>query len=200
MFENITSSMILMTTLCSSILGGATVVIAIVNPIHSILILISVFIMGSAILYLLNLEYFAILFLVVYVGAIVVLFLFIVMMLDLKFLNEKDRFRDIFSYRHIVIPILLILISLFLAGDSSVMFDAHRIEDSIVFSESNIYTDYSKLLTEMSQLRALGPIIFQDYGKGVLIIALLLFLSMISAIVLSFDVRYNLKHVANKIN
>ncbi len=139
MFENITSSMILMTTLCSSILGGATVVIAIVNPIHSILILISVFIMGSAILYLLNLEYFAILFLVVYVGAIVVLFLFIVMMLDLKFLNEKDRFRDIFSYRHIVIPILLILISLFLAGDSSVMFDAHRIEDSIVFSESNIF-------------------------------------------------------------
>jgi NADH-quinone oxidoreductase subunit J len=193
LFEMESIGTLLFVILCSSILGAATVVIGVVNPIHSILVLISVFIFGSALLYVLNFEYFAILFLVVYVGAIVVLFLFIIMMLDLKYVNEKDRFRDIFSYKHLVLPILLIEISAYFAMDS-VNLSYVDAGDLMYLVESNVYTDISKLLVETSQLKALGPSLFRDYGLGVLIVGLLLFLCMLAAIVLSFEDKFNLRH------
>jgi NADH:ubiquinone oxidoreductase subunit 6 (subunit J) len=105
--------------LVATIFGGCTLVIGLQNPIHSILVLISVFIGGSLLLFILNVEYFAVLFLIVYVGAIVVLFLFIVMMLDLKMISVSQRFRDLFSYRHIVIPFLMIEIFMLLLIDHS---------------------------------------------------------------------------------
>ena len=54
------------------------------NPVHSVLFLILVFFNGAGLLILLGLDFFAMVFLVVYVGAIAVLFLFVVMMLNIK--------------------------------------------------------------------------------------------------------------------
>jgi NADH-quinone oxidoreductase subunit J len=60
-----------------------------VNPIHSILLLILLFFESSIVLALLNLEFISILFILIYVGAIAILFLFVVMMLQLK-LNDLE--------------------------------------------------------------------------------------------------------------
>ena len=90
----------------------ATFVIGIVNPIHSILLLILVFFFGSILLLLLNVEFFAIIFLIVYVGAIAVLFLFMVMTLDIKIANVSQKIQDFFSYKSVV-GILLLLNLLF---------------------------------------------------------------------------------------
>ena len=87
------------------ILTGCTLVIGLQNPIHSIIILMGVFIGGTFLLMVLNFPYFGLLFMIVYVGAIVVLFLFIVMMLDIKMINVTGRFRDLFSYKSFIIPI-----------------------------------------------------------------------------------------------
>jgi NADH-quinone oxidoreductase subunit J len=54
------------------------------NPVYSVLFLILVFVNASGLLLLLGLDFFAMLFLVVYIGAIAVLFLFVVMMLNIK--------------------------------------------------------------------------------------------------------------------
>ena len=61
------------------------------NPVHSVLFLILVFFNAAGLLVLLGLDFFAMIFLVVYVGAIAVLFLFVVMMLNIKLaeINEK---------------------------------------------------------------------------------------------------------------
>jgi len=99
------------------ILAACTFAIAVQNPIHSILMLIYAFIMGSIILTMLSLDYFALLFLLVYVGAIVVLFLFIVMMLELKMINVSERFSDLFNYKNIIIPSLLVEILLLEQAD-----------------------------------------------------------------------------------
>ena len=63
------------------------------NPVHSVLFLILVFFNSAGLLLLLGLDFFALIFLVVYVGAIAVLFLFVIMMLNIKLaeINEKDR-------------------------------------------------------------------------------------------------------------
>lgn len=170
--------------------------IGVSNPIHSILVLIAVFIMGSTILYVLNVEYFAILFLVVYVGAIVVLFLFIVMMLDLKLTNESDRFRDIFSFRHIIIPIILIEIFAIIAQETTKLYWIFPNDlDNLYFAETNVYTNFSKLLQETDQLKGIGGVLFTEYKVGIFIVALLLFLSMIGSILLTLEStsRFKLK-------
>ena len=188
---------VLVTFLASTVFGASTLVIGVSNPIHSLLVLISVFIGGSTLLFFLNVEYFAILFLIVYVGAIVVLFLFIVMMLDIKLSNDTERFADIFSYRHIVIPILLCEIFIFFTQETTQLYwiDADNFKDTIYFSETNLYTDYAKLLQPTDQLRGIGGVLFLEYKTGIIIVALLLFLSMVASIVLTLETtpRFKLK-------
>lgn len=176
--------------LVATIFGGCTLVIGLQNPIHSILVLISVFIGGSLLLFILNVEYFAILFLIVYVGAIVVLFLFIVMMLDLKVINVSQRFKDLFSYRHIIIPFLTIEVLMLLLIEHSDLYWIYHYGSSVTnlyFSETNLYIDFSKILQETDQLRGIGGILFTEYKTGVILAALLLFISMIASILLTME-------------
>lgn len=186
---------IILYVLLASFLGAATSVIGIKNPIHSILLLIGVFILGSVTLFYLNMEYFGLLFLIVYVGAIVVLFLFIVMMLDLKLTNETDRFRDIFSYRHFILALLFFQIFWILSGEqnSPVFWYQETPKDFLVYAESNGFFDFSKILMQTSQLKALGYTIFTTYKLSVLLIGFLLFVAMVGAILLAFP-----KKEANK--
>ena len=69
---------------CFFVLFSAFMVIRAKNPVYSVLFLILVFCNSAGLLLLLNLDFFALIFLIVYVGAIAVLFLFVVMMLNIK--------------------------------------------------------------------------------------------------------------------
>jgi|TARA_B110000967_G_scaffold208398_1_gene260439 NADH:ubiquinone oxidoreductase subunit 6 (subunit J) len=75
---------------CFALLSGVMVIRA-KNPVYSVLFLILVFCNVSGLLLLLNLDFFAMVFLVVYVGAIAVLFLFVVMMLNVKLAEINDN-------------------------------------------------------------------------------------------------------------
>jgi len=175
------------------ILGTSTLAIAVQNPIHAILMLIAAFIVGSLILTTFALDYFALLFLIVYVGAIVVLFLFIVMMLELKMVNISERFRDLFNYKNIFLPLLLIEILLLeqenaMSGLSNIYnVYLNDKENLSLFVESNLYADYSKILIQTDLLSALGMSLFRYEKIGILLAALLLFVSMVGAIVLTMD-------------
>jgi len=155
--------------------------------------LIAAFIVGSLILTTFALDYFALLFLIVYVGAIVVLFLFIVMMLELKMVNISERFRDLFNYKNIFLPLLLIEILLLeqenaMSGLSNIYnVYLNDKENLSLFVESNLYADYSKILIQTDLLSALGMSLFRYEKIGILLAALLLFVSMVGAIVLTMD-------------
>lgn len=75
---------------CFALLSGIMVIRA-KNPVYSVLFLILVFCNVSGLLLLINLDFFAMVFLVVYVGAIAVLFLFVVMMLNVKLSEINDN-------------------------------------------------------------------------------------------------------------
>lgn len=77
------------------VLFSAFMVIRSKNPVYSVLFLILVFCNSAGLLLLLNLDFFALIFLIVYVGAIAVLFLFVVMMLNIKFTEVQE---SIFHY------------------------------------------------------------------------------------------------------
>ncbi len=76
-------------------LFSAIMVISARNPVHSVLFLILVFCNSAGLLILLEAEFLALIFIVVYVGAIAVLFLFVVMMLNVKI---TEMFLQVMSY------------------------------------------------------------------------------------------------------
>lgn len=173
--------------LIAFLFGASTLVIGVKNPIHAILILILVFFIGSLLLFFLCMEYFALLFLIVYVGAIVVLFLFIVMMLEIKMVNSSERFLDLISFKNIILY-LLVLEVLFFSNEefwdiTPVFEDLIAHQNNLV--EVNLFMDHSKILQNTGQLRALGGVLFTQYFISILLISLLLFISMFGAIVMT---------------
>lgn len=168
-------------------------VVGIQNPIHAILILISVFLLGSTLLFIVQMEYFALLFIIVYVGAIVVLFLFIVMMLEIKMVNVSIILSDFFSYRTLILGVLLVQFTVFLFENVisiGVLYDVvitHK-EPLIYFKENNVYIDYSHVLQRLDQLRTLGAVLFTEYKLTIFVAGFLLFLSMVGSIVLTLEI------------
>jgi len=172
------------------VLTGCTLVIGLQNPIHSLIILMGVFIGGTFLLMTLNFPYFGLLFMIVYVGAIVVLFLFIVMMLDIKMVNVTSRFRDLFTYRNFIIPVFTLealLLFSSLSTDSIWQYLKHGDQILYFMDESNRYIDYSKVFQETDPLRAIGIIIYTETKTGLILAALLLFLSMVASILLTME-------------
>jgi len=168
--------------------GTCLLVIGVQNPIHSILLLIRVFFLGTLLLFFLQREYYARLFLIVYVGAIVVLFLFIIRRLELKRVNVSRRLRDLFTFRHVVLGFLLLEV-LFLVSHE--FFDLGSFLSSKLFAskdsvnylfESNSYLDWSKLIQRTDHLRALGGLLYTEYKITIILASLLLFLSRVGAL------------------
>ena len=168
--------------LCCCCFTCATFVIGVINPIHSILLLILVFFFGSILLLLLNVEFFAFIFLIVYVGAIAVLFLFMVMTLDIKIANVSQKIHDFFSYRSILAILLLLNVLLFIQEDFLYI--------SSSFAENTFlqtYTDYSKILKPESHLEIIGKALFKEYLIAFLFCGFILFIAMIGAIVVTVE-------------
>ena len=78
------------------LIASAFVVITARNPVHSVLFLILAFCNGAGLFLLQGAEFLAMILIVVYVGAVAVLFLFVVMMLDVDFAELKQGFQNIF--------------------------------------------------------------------------------------------------------
>jgi NADH-quinone oxidoreductase subunit J len=166
--------------------GSCLLVIAAQNPIHSLLLLIRLFLLGTLLLFTLQREYFALLFLLVYVGAIVVLFLFVIRRLELKRVNTTRRLRDLLSYRHLAVALLLLEALLLLSQES---FDLSpflaELHNFPVISERNGYTDRASLLHRTDSLRGLGGLLYTEYAPALLIAALLLTVARVGAILLT---------------
>ena len=81
-----------------AVIASALMVVASKNPVHSVLFLISAFIAAAGLFVLMGAEYLAMVLIVVYVGAVAVLFLFVVMMLDVDFVELKTRLLAVFAH------------------------------------------------------------------------------------------------------
>jgi NADH-ubiquinone oxidoreductase chain 6 len=156
------------------------------NPVHSVLFLILVFFNAAGLLILLGLDFFAMIFLVVYVGAIAVLFLFVVMMLNIKLaeINEKKlRYLPIGGLLGI-----LFLLEIFLIVDNDLI-------PLLAYGEyANIsYTEWSNLMETVTNIESVGEIIYTYYFYFFLVASLILLIAMIGAIVLTMHKGVSVK-------
>jgi NADH-quinone oxidoreductase subunit J len=90
----ITSDFFIIATSYGCLIASAILTIVSVNPIHALINLITTFFTATIIIFLLNLIFFALILLAVYLGAIAVLFLFMIIMLDIKPTSEYSEIKS----------------------------------------------------------------------------------------------------------
>src|SRR6187401_130163 len=89
------------------LIASAVMVIAAKNPVHSVLFLILAFFNAAGLFVLMGAEFLAMILVVVYVGAVAVLFLFVVMMLDINFVELRQGFMQYLPFGALVAVVLL---------------------------------------------------------------------------------------------
>jgi len=161
--------------LATIVVISAFAVIAARNPVHSVLFLILTFFTSAGLFVLLGAEFLAMLLVVVYVGAVAVLFLFVVMMLDVDFAELKQGFL---SYAPIgAIVALALFAELALVATASLSANGAPIA---VAREGQ---------TEITNAEAIGQVLYTDYLLVFQMAGLVLLVAMIGAIVLTLRHR-----------
>ena len=156
-------------------LASALMVIAARNPVHSVLFLILAFFNAAGLFVLLGAEFLAMILVVVYVGAVAVLFLFVVMMLDIDFAELK---RGAQQYVLVGAGVGIVLL-LELIGSASVWQFSTAAPKSLALPTP----------AGLSNTEALGRILYTDYIYYFQIAGLVLLVAMIGAIVLTLRHR-----------
>jgi NADH-quinone oxidoreductase subunit J len=144
------------------------------NPVHSVLFLILAFFNAAGLFVLLGAEFLAMLLVVVYVGAVAVLFLFVVMMLDINFVELREGFQR-------YMPLGLGVGGVLLAEILFVFFNSADMPETVV------------MVNEVSNTRALGRILYTDYIYLFQLAGLILLVAMIGAIALTLRKRENVR-------
>ena len=173
-----------------TLLSGVMVIQA-RNPVHSVLFLILVFFNAAGLLVLLGLDFFAMIFLVVYVGAIAVLFLFVVMMLNIKIaeINEKRlRYLPIGG----VLGLLFLFEVLLIVDNDLIPLLLYNTESFLEFQNSS-FVNWSENLQTVTNINAIGNLVYTYYFYFFLVSSLILLVAMIGAIVLTMQKGIRIK-------
>tara|TARA_B100000965_G_scaffold111092_1_gene91708 strand:- start:775 stop:1389 length:615 start_codon:yes stop_codon:yes gene_type:complete len=160
---------------------SALMVISTKNPVHSVLFLILAFLNAAGIFVILHAEFLAMILIIVYVGAVAVLFLFVVMMLDIKTTIEKS---NILQY----MPIGLFIGFVFIAELVIVL-----INTKLELSNMQILSNPLNKFAELSNTKAIGSILYTDYILHFQLAGAILLVAMIGSIVLTLRERTGVK-------
>ncbi|OGN49295.1 MAG: NADH:ubiquinone oxidoreductase subunit J [Caulobacterales bacterium RIFOXYB1_FULL_67_16] len=172
----------------TAVVSGLLVVTA-RNPVHSVLYLILAFFSAAGLFVLLGAEFLAMLLVVVYVGAVAVLFLFVVMMLDVDFLKLREGYAKYLPIGGLIAVVLLI--------------------EMIVVSSAVIQGGATAGLTgpgapdpDMSNVEAIGRVLYTDYIYFFQAAGIVLLIAMIGAITLTLRHKPHIKRqdISNQVN
>jgi NADH-quinone oxidoreductase subunit J len=160
---------------------SALMVVSARNPVHSVLFLILTFFTSAGLFVLMGAEFLAMLLVVVYVGAVAVLFLFVVMMLDIDFVELKQGFLNYLPIGGLVA--LALFAQMALVGGAWVENEG----------QLNILAAKAPPMDVVSNAEAIGRVLYTQYILLFQLAGLVLFVAMIGAIVLTLRHREGVK-------
>ena len=163
------------------ILLSALMVISSRNPVHSVLFLILAFFNAAGLFVILYAEFLAMILIIVYVGAVAVLFLFVVMMLDFKVSLEKS---NILQYMPIGIFVGMVFISELIIV---------LINTKLELKNIQILTNPLSNFENLTNTEAIGSILYTDYILYFQISGVILLVAMVGSIVLTLREREGVK-------
>ena len=162
---------------------SAIMVTASKNTVHSVFFLILDFISISCLFIMVGAEFLGMIMLIVYVGAVAVLFLFVVMMLNVA--QQKNQwFLSKSSSRHIPIGLIISAIIFF---ELIIVVGGWKYKPELLNSNNLTSTN------ELSNTHSLGQVLYTDYAHVFQISGMILLIAMIGAIVLTFRQREGVK-------
>jgi NADH-quinone oxidoreductase subunit J len=151
------------------------------NPVHSVLWLILAFLSAAGLFVLVGAEFVAMLLVIVYVGAVAVLFLFVVMMLDIDFAALKAEMAKFMPLGLLIgVVILMQLVLVVGAWEASSGVEAAR-------------SDVTPAIADTQNTAALGALLYDKYFLLFQLSGLVLLVAMIGAIVLTMRHRTDIK-------
>ncbi|MEP3891510.1 MAG: NADH-quinone oxidoreductase subunit J [Hellea sp.] len=153
-------------------IAAAFLVVAARNPVHSVMYLILTFFSAAGLFILMGAEFLALLLVMVYVGAVAVLFLFVVMMLDVDFVEMKQGFLSYLPIGALVAIVLLL--EMIMVGAAYVAGETK----TVAVREADV-----------SNLEAFGQVLYTDYAGIFEAAGFVLLVAMIGAIVLTLRER-----------
>ncbi len=162
-------------------IASAVMVIASKNPVHSVLFLILAFVNAAGLFLLIGAEFLAMLLIVVYVGAVSVLFLFVVMMLDVDFAALRQGFLQYLPIGALIGVIFLVEL-LLVVGTWAI--DPALIKAPAVAIPAQ---------TVMTNTEAIGVVVYTRYAYLFQLAGLILLVAMIGAIVLTLRERVGVR-------
>lgn len=161
------------------LLFSATMVISIRNPVKAALFLVLCFFSAACIWMTLEAEFLAITLILVYVGAVMVLFLFVVMMLDINLARLREGFGEYFPFGAIIAVLMVVELAIVLGG--------HSFSSEVLPRPEAHGVDYSNT-------RELGLVLYTEYVYPFEIAAAILLVAMIAAISLTLRKRPQTKY------
>lgn len=157
------------------LIGSGIMVVTARNPVHSVLFLVLAFFNGAGLFLLAGAEFLAMILVIVYVGAVMVLFLFVVMMLDINFLRLRE---GVMKYLPMGATIGLILLVELIALSVTWTMAPEAVGNTVQGAPGDV-----------SNVKALGMILYTDYLYLFQAAGLVLLVAMIGAIQLSMRKR-----------
>ncbi|MBL0338002.1 MAG: NADH-quinone oxidoreductase subunit J [Rhodospirillaceae bacterium] len=172
---------------------AALMVVSARNPVHSVLFLVLVFFNAAGLFLIAGAEFLAMILLIVYVGAVAVLFLFVVMMMDINFAEIRQGFVRYFPVAGLVGLVLLGEIIFAVTGLPDI-----RVMGQGMLPVANPIPDPHFV----SNAHAIGRILYTDYIYVFQLAGVILLVAMIGAIVLTLRERKGSKHqsIRNQVN
>ena len=159
--------------------ASAVMVIVSRNPVHSVLYLILAFVNASGLFVLMGAEFLAMILVVVYVGAVAVLFLFVIMMLDVDFTELRAGFIE-------YVPVGLLIGGIF-------MFELLLVAGAWVINPGVTKSITAAIPTNVSNTEALGLVLYTRYIHYFQLAGMVLLVAMIGAIVLTLRHKAKVK-------
>jgi len=159
--------------------ASAVMVIVSRNPVHSVLYLILAFVNASGLFILMGAEFLGMMLIVVYVGAVAVLFLFVIMMLDVDFVELREGFLE-------YLPIGLVIGAIFLV-------ELLLVAGGWVINPGAVKQITAAIPTNVSNTEALGLVLYTKYIHYFQIAGMVLLVAMIGAIVLTLRHKAKVK-------
>ena len=155
---------------------SALMVISAKNPVHSVLFLILSFVNAAGLFVLLGAEFLAMILVVVYVGAVAVLFLFVVMMLDINFVKLREGFLQYLPFGALLGLVLIIELGLLFLSES--------------FSEMSL-VEYSSspFVSDIENTKLIGEVLYTNYFYLFQLSGIILLVAMIGSITLTLRDR-----------
>ena len=174
------TELILFYLFATVLVGASTLVITMRNPVHSALWLVLAFVASSGVWLLLEAEFLAITLVLVYVGAVMVLFLFVVMMLDIKLAPLKEGYTRYLPLGILIAVILIVEIAVMLGPGR---FGLEQMPNPIAHA-----ADYSNT-------KELGRLLYVDYVYPFELAAVILVVAIVAAIAITLRAKRQSKFI-----